>query len=72
MDVQEIIDFTCDVNPREKTFAEGAGDSLKKLVGRLTPEDGAMVRGLIIDFGLEIAMDMLNSALDYAEASYEA
>ena len=56
----------------DKSFAEAAGDSLRKLIGRLSKYDSSLIGYLVMHYGLECAMEMLESALNLAEVANEA
>lgn len=52
----------------DKTFAEAAGNSIRRILGRISEESSSIVCGLIIDFELEYAMEMLDCSYNFARA----
>lgn len=69
-DVYELIDRLG--RDADKSFAEAAGDSLRKLIGRLSKDDSSLIGHLVMHYGLECAMEMLESAIKLAEVANEA
>ena len=69
-DVYELIDRLG--RDADKSFAEAAGDSLRKLIGRLSKHDSSVIGYLVMHYGLEYAMEMLESALNLVEVANEA
>ncbi len=69
-DVYEIIDRLG--RDADKAFAEAAGDSLRQLIGRLSGDDSSVIGYLVMHYGLECAMEMLESSLNLTEAANEA
>lgn len=54
----------------DKSFAEANGDSLRKLISRLSKHDSSSAIGyLTMHYGLECAMEMLESALNLSEVA---
>ena len=55
-DVYELIDRLG--RDADKSFAEAAGDSLRKLIGRLSKHDSSVIGYLVMHYGLGYAMEM--------------
>lgn len=68
-DVKELVDLLG--RDADKSFAEAAGDSLKRLIGRLSKDDSSLIGHLVMHYGLECAMEMLESAIKLAEVANE-
>lgn len=68
-DMKEFISIL--IRDADKSFSEIAGDSLRKLIGRLLKDDYSVIGYLAMHYGLECAMGMIKNEINLSEVDNE-